>query len=269
MQLSILPWSKHPAAQVKLKYQFLVQLLRHTTASILQVLAINGMGSTSNYWGTNAMVTAGQLPQWLQLQLTTQTTINQIVTHFWDGDSRTYTYYIQTSTDGSTWTTVVSTKTGSGTVTDTFNPITASYVKITVTGNTANNAAHIEQITIYQTASSSSQTQIPVSSATASSYNGIYTPSLAINGMGSTSNYWGTNAMVTAGQLPQWLQLQLTTQTTINQIVTHFWDGDSRTYTYYIQTSTDGSTWTTVVSTKTGSGTVTDTFNPITAVTSE
>ena len=40
---------------------------------------------------------------------------------------------------------VVPTKTGSSIVADMFNQVTARYVRITVTGNTANTAAHIEE----------------------------------------------------------------------------------------------------------------------------
>ena len=74
------------------------------------------------------------------------------MTHFYDGNTRTYTYNIETSTDGSSWTSVVATKTGSGIVTDTFTQVNARYIKITVTGNTANTAAHIEEIKIYGSA---------------------------------------------------------------------------------------------------------------------
>ena len=109
--------------------------------------AIDGTPSTSNYWGTTSSL---GLPQWLELDLGIQTSISEIVTHFYDGDSRVYTYYIQVSSDGSTWTTVVPTKTGSSIVTDTFTPVACRYIQIVVTGNTANTAAHIEQVTIYQ-----------------------------------------------------------------------------------------------------------------------
>ena len=126
-------------------------------------LAIDGDDTTWNYWGTNAMITSGKLPQWLQLDLGTQTTISQITTHFYDGDTRTYTYYIQASTDGSNWNTIVPTKTGHSTVTDTFNQVTAKYIKITVTGNTANLAAHIVEIRIYQ---STTQTPTPTPTQT-------------------------------------------------------------------------------------------------------
>ena len=241
-------------------------------------LAIDGIESTSNYWGTNALITAGQLPQWLRLDLGTQNTIKQITTHFYDGDSRTYTYNIQASTDGSNWNTIVPSKTGRSIVTDTFNQVTARYVKITITGNTAWNAGHIEEIKIYQTTTQTStptptpsptqtptSNQIAVSSATASSSDDQYSANLAIDGIESTSNYWGTNSLITAGQLPQWLRLDLGTQNTIKQITTHFYDGDSRTYTYNIQASTDGSNWNTIVPSKTGRSIVTDTFNQVTA----
>jgi hypothetical protein len=128
-------------------------------------MAINGVKLTWDYWGTDATITAGKLPQWLQLNLGTQTNINQITTHFYDGDSRTYTYYIQASTDGSNWNTIVPTKTGNSIVTDTFTQTTAKYVKITITGNTANLAAHIIEIEIYQSTTSTT-TPTPTPSPT-------------------------------------------------------------------------------------------------------
>jgi len=39
---------------------------------------------------------------------------------------------------------------GSGSVTDTFPQVGARFVKITITANTANQAAHIEEIKIYR-----------------------------------------------------------------------------------------------------------------------
>lgn len=110
-------------------------------------VAIDGTPSAYNYWGTDSGL---GLPQWLMLDLWNQTVINQVTTHFYDVDSRTYTYNIQTSTDGLSWTTVVPTTAGQGIVVNTFAPVTARFVMITVTGDTANNAAHIEQISVDQ-----------------------------------------------------------------------------------------------------------------------
>jgi hypothetical protein len=247
-------------------------------------LAIDGIESSTNYWGT---MSALLLPQWLQLDLGSQTNICQITTHFYDGNTRAYTYYVEASVDGFSWTPVVSTKTGVGVVIDTFSQVTARYVRVTVTGNTANNAAHIEEIKVFQSTGTPMPTptfsptpsatpsptatpppsspslpgsQISAVTATASSYNGIYAALNAIDGIELTSNYWGTAAVL---GLPQWLKIDLGSATSVSQVVTHFYDGNTRTYTYNIDTSTDGFSWTPVVSTKTGSGIVTDTFSQV------
>ena len=96
----------------------------------------------------------------------------------------------------------------------------------------------------------------PPYTATASTYNGItYGPLNAIDGVESKSNYWGTSAAI---GLPQWLKIDLGTTNNINKTTTHFYDGDERIYTYYIETSADDYAWTRVVSTKTASSVVTD-----------
>jgi len=88
----------------------------------------------------------------LELDLGSAISISKIVTHFYDGDSRTYTYFIEGSTDGVSWSTLVSSKSGSGSVTDTFQETTVRYVKIVITGNTAENSASIEEMKIYHVA---------------------------------------------------------------------------------------------------------------------
>ncbi len=240
--------------------------------------AIDGIESTSSYWGTAAVF---GLPQWLRVDLGSVASISQVVTHFYDGSTRTYTYYVDVSVDGSLWTPVVSEKIGVGVVTDTFSPEDARFVRITVTGNTANTAAHIEEIKVYQSTGTPTPTptpsptpaptpsptplsglQIPAIAASASSYNGIHEPLYAIDGIESTSNYWGTAAVL---GLPQWLKIDLGFVTSITQVVTHFYDGDARTYTYYIEASADGSSWSTVVPAKTGSGIITDLFAQVAA----
>ena len=125
--------------------------------------AIDGIESAANYWGTDS--TVNPLPQSINVDLQSSYSINGITTHFWDGDSRTYTYHIEVSGDGASWTTVVPSKQGSGVVTDTFAETSARYVRITVTGNTANTGAQIEEIRIYHkttTPISSSVTEIGV-----------------------------------------------------------------------------------------------------------
>jgi hypothetical protein len=112
-------------------------------------MAIDGIENPSNYWGTNAQVPQGRVPQWLKLDLGSVHRINTVTTHFYDGSVRTYTYYLEVSNDTSSWTTIVPTKTGSGSVTDTFSQVGTRFVRITITANTANPAAHIEEIKVY------------------------------------------------------------------------------------------------------------------------
>lgn len=120
--------------------------------------AIDGIETPSNYWGTDS---SALLPQWLTLDLWNQTIINQVTTHFYDFNTRTYTYYVEASTDGSSWFTVVSAKSGSGLVTDTFPQVTARFVRLTVTGNSANTAAHVEEIEVNQPTLASNSTPTP------------------------------------------------------------------------------------------------------------
>jgi hypothetical protein len=107
---------------------------------------VNGTEQTWDWWGT---MNAKGLPQWITLDMWDLYPINRITTHFYDADSRIYTYYIEVSRDGSTWTNVVAPKIAGGIVIDNFAATMARYFRVTVTGNTVNNASHIEKITAY------------------------------------------------------------------------------------------------------------------------
>jgi hypothetical protein len=190
-------------------------------------LSTDGIESTANYWGTTSIL---GLPQWLQLDLGSQTSVSQIITHFYDGDSRTYTYYIQVSTDGSSWTTTVSTKTGKSVVTDTFAQTTCRYVRITITGNTANLAAHIEEIKVYQSGNSSptptptpTQTPYPTPTPTPAPY---------------TPNYGGNGIWTQAGSDLAPSQCSYYRQQKITEIYMQvgYWKSDSSLY-YLVSSS--------------------------------
>jgi len=111
-------------------------------------LAIDGIESTENYWESDP---GRGLPQWLQLDLGSPVSISKIATHFFDrDDSRTYTYNIVASLDGSSWATIVPSKTTTSLVTDTFTEGTYRYVRITVTDcSTSYKVALITEIKIY------------------------------------------------------------------------------------------------------------------------
>ena len=108
---------------------------------------VNGTENTWDYWGTSS---SKGLPQSIILDMWNLVPIDKVKTHFYDADSRTYTYSIDVSSDGSTWTNVVPSKTSGSVVIDPFNAIMARYVRLTVTHDTAVNAAHILKMTAYQ-----------------------------------------------------------------------------------------------------------------------
>jgi hypothetical protein len=128
--------------------------------------AIDGVESTSSYWGTASIL---GLPQWLKIDLGFAANIDRVDTHFYDGSQRVYTYSMDVSADNVSWITVVPSKTGIGIVSDNFSQTTARYVRINVTNNTANTAAHIEEVRVFQAAD-------------------ILTPTLNINIVDSTNN---------------------------------------------------------------------------------
>jgi hypothetical protein len=121
--------------------------------------AVDGIDSSlSNYWGTGR----SGFPQWLKLDLWSVVPVNRLTTHFFDNDSRTYTYSVDVSSDGSTWTTVVATKVAGGNVNDDFNVVLARYVRLNVLGSTVNPSVDVEEVKVFQ------PTVVPQPSPTAS-----------------------------------------------------------------------------------------------------
>jgi hypothetical protein len=150
-----------------------VQVTVHgVTASSMYSLTFNpgkvidGIDSTSSIWSSSG---SEDLPQSLTLDLWNPTPINQIVTHLYDLDHRTYIYNIDLSNDGSTWTPIVTSRAATGEVTDTFTQQMARYVRITVNYCTNTNAgASIDEMMVYQQTLSPTPTPTatPVSTAT-------------------------------------------------------------------------------------------------------
>jgi flagellin-like protein len=195
----------------------------------------------------------GVIPQWLQLDLGSSKTFSDIRMHFYDGDDRSYRYKIDVSNDGSTWVNIVPEKTGKSVVYDQFTTVTARYIKITVTANTSNNSAHIIEVNVGG---------IPPS-VTASSSLSAHPAEQAINGIDSAYDYWKSNTQTSLATSPQSLIVDIRTPEVISKIETHFDDLGNR-YTYKIESSIDGSSWTTIVQTKTAGGIVKDEFPQIT-----
>ena len=95
-------------------------------------------------------------PCWLEVDLGEIKAISKIHLYmFWRGDGRSYQYYIEVSSDRSAWKEVVNERKNTQPVSAdgkiyTFAPTAARFVRLTVTHNTANPAAHVREIEVYE-----------------------------------------------------------------------------------------------------------------------
>lgn len=111
--------------------------------------AVDGIADTGKYWGTIPA------PQWLQVDLEKEVTLDRVhIWPYWDGE-RHYGYSIEVSTDGKTWTTVVDASKNTETETERgrehkFNPTKARYVKVNMLSNSSNPAVHLAEIQVFE-----------------------------------------------------------------------------------------------------------------------
>ena len=201
-------------------------------------------GNTGTRWSS-----AFSDPQWLEVDLGATASISQVVLQ-WETAYAT-AFQIQTSSDGTNWTTIYSTTTGTG-GTQTLNVTgTGRYVRMYGTARATQYGYSLWEFQVYGTAggtgSSCSTTDAALNQpATASSLeNASFPASAAVDG--NTSTRWSS-----AFSDPQWLQVDLGSSQTICE-VTLDWEAAYAT-AFQIQVSPDGTNWTTVYSTTTGTG---------------
>ena len=217
----------------------------------------------STYWES----ANGSFPQWGQVDLGQSYSIGKVVLRLppstaWG--ARTETLSILGSTDGSSFTTIVGPagytfdpNAGNNTVTITFNPATARYVRADITANTGWPAGQISDFAVYPAAGPGTG---PVNlaldqPASSSGYTQVYAPANAVDG--NTSTYWES----TDNAFPQWLQVDLGATKSFSRIVLDLPPSTSwgtRTQTLSVLGGDDGSGFTTVA------GPAGYTFNPAT-----
>ena len=200
-------------------------------------------GNTSTRWSS-----AFSDPQWLQVDLGSVSTISEVVLD-WETAYAT-AFQIQTSADGTTWTSIYSTTTGTG-GTQTLNVTgTGRYVRMYGTARATQWGYSLWEFQVYGTAGTSGSCNTTDAAlnhpATASSLeNASFPASAAVDG--NTGTRWSS-----AFSDPQWLEVDLGASQTICE-VTLDWEAAYAT-AFQIQTSPDGTTWTTIYSTTTGTG---------------
>jgi hypothetical protein len=200
-------------------------------------------GNTSTRWSS-----AFSDPQWLQVDLGATASISQVVLQ-WETAYAT-AFQIQTSPDGTTWTTIFSTTTGTG-GTQTLNVTgTGRFVRMLGTTRATQFGYSLFEFQVFGTAGAGgtcSTTNAALNHpATASSTENASFP--AANAFdGNTGTRWSS-----AFSDPQWIQVDLGSSQTICQVSLN-WEAAFAT-AFQIQTSPDGTTWTTIFSTTTGTG---------------
>ncbi|ACU72977.1 coagulation factor 5/8 type domain protein [Catenulispora acidiphila DSM 44928] len=188
-------------------------------------------------------------PQWLQVDLGSSTSICKVVLQWETAYGKAY--QIQTSNDGTNWTTIYSTTTGTG-GTETLNLSgTGRYIRM---NGTARNTAYGYSLWEFQVYGSSSggggtcgTTNLALNKpATASSAENAGTAAAAAFD-GNAGTRW--SSLFTD---PQWVQVDLGATHTLCKVGLS-WETAYAT-AFQIQTSNDGTNWTPIYSTTTGTG---------------
>ncbi|WP_206318773.1 discoidin domain-containing protein [Actinacidiphila epipremni] len=193
-------------------------------------------------------------PQWLQVDLGQNYNLNH-ATLTWEAAASS-AYQLQTSTNGSTWTTVYSNNNSPADIQDTNLNATARYVRVYSTARASSYGNSLYELALYGSPTSGGgdpgnppgQATLLSQGRTAtasSSENDSFTAPMAVDG--NTGTRWSS-----AFSDPQWLQVDLGASHTISQVVLNWETAAGKSF--QIQTSNDGTNWTNVYSTTTGTG---------------
>ena len=195
-------------------------------------------------------------PQWLQVDLGQSFNLNH-VTLTWEAACAS-AYQIQTSTNGTTWTTVYTNNASKGGIQDIGFTSTGRYVRVYMTARASTFGDSLYEVAVYGAGGTTSPTPSPTPTSgggtllsqghpatSSSNENTSFTAPNAVDG--NTGTRWSS-----AFSDPQWLQVDLGATHTISKVVLN-WETAYATG-FQIQTSTNGTTWTTIFSTTTGTG---------------
>jgi beta-glucanase (GH16 family) len=199
-------------------------------------------GNTGTRWSS-----AFSDPQWLQVDLGQSYAINH-VTLDWEA-AYARSYQIQTSQDGANWTTIYSTTSGDGGTDDLAVNGTGRYIRMYGTARATAYGYSLWEFSVNGTAGGGGGNGALLSqghSATASSTENATFPAANATD-GNTGTRWSS-----AFSDPQWLQVDLGATHSISRVVLNWEAAYARSF--QIQTSNDGSNWTSIYSTTSGTG---------------
>jgi uncharacterized protein YndB with AHSA1/START domain len=200
-------------------------------------------GNTGTRWSS-----AFSDPQWLQVDLGASATVSQVVLNWEAAFARAF--QIQVSDNGTSWTTIFSTTTGTG-GTQTLNVSgTGRFVRMNGTARATVYGYSLWEFQVFgsfiATGGCGTANAALNRPATASSVeNATFPASAAVDGNAGTR--WSS-----AFSDPQWLQVDLGSSQPVCQVVLQWEAAFARAF--QIQVSDNASSWTTIFSTTTGTG---------------
>jgi beta-glucanase (GH16 family) len=218
-----------------------------TTASSAESTLVSAQNATdgdiTTRWGS-----AFSDPQWLQVDLGQSYAVTH-ATLTWEAACAS-AYQIQTSVDGANWTTAYTNPSSTGGIQDIALTATGRYIRVNATARASAWGDSLYEFAVYGSPSGGGNPGATLLSqghpATASSTeNASFTAPNAVDG--NTGTRWSS-----AFADPQWLMVDLGATHSISQAVLN-WE-TAYASAFQIQTSTDGSTWSTIYSTTTGTG---------------
>jgi F5/8 type C domain len=227
------------------------------------IKGITASGSTPNFPPNNVLDTNFNTVwsnfgkgSWIQFDLGANKNICSVNIAWYKGDTRESNFVIATSTDGTSYKNVLSSKSSGNTLSFDKYVIpttTARYVKIIVNGNTQNDYASIAEAKLQTTTSSSQSGQTECSAATTS----------AVKASGSQSGFPASNVKDNSLQTRwsnngqgSWIQLDLGSSKNICSVNIAWYKGNERQNNFIISTSKDGSTFTKALEKKSSGTTV-------------
>jgi beta-glucanase (GH16 family) len=183
-------------------------------------------------------------PQWLQVDLGQSYPISH-VTLTWEAACAS-AYQLQVSPDGANWSTVYTNNSSTGGIQDISTTATGRYVRIYATARASSWGDSLYEIAVYGSSATSGLLLSQGKTATSSTAENVsFGAANAVDG--DLGTRWSS-----AFADPQWLQVDLGASHPISQVVIN-WEAAYATG-FQLQTSPDGSAWTTVYTATNASG---------------
>jgi endoglucanase len=201
--------------------------------------------------------------QWIQLDLGSLRTVSRVSVAVYNGNTRQNRFDLQTSTDNSSWSTVLANLSSSGTTTaeESYNlgGADARWVRYLGHGNTVNAFNSVTEISVFASTGTPTATPTPTPTPTStptptpvSTYVEVTPTGSAVTASTNDGNLPGNvvdNNLATrwsANGDGQWLQLDLGSARTIGYVKVGVYNGNTRGNIFELQVSSGSGLWTTV-----------------------